>query len=1142
MSLRSSLMRSPRRRRMRFDQLQIPAFGPFTDFSLTFESGPNDLHLIYGANERGKSSLLRAIDQLLFGIPARSTDNFLHAHQKLRIGATVSASALGRLSFQRKKGNANTLLDPDGNALRDDALKPFMGPVDRGFFGSMFGLDTEALRDGASALIAGEGVLGSALFSASLGSTDIDAAIATLEAEADGLYKGRSTKAQIPVAMKAFKECEKAQREATMKVTAWKALHKALKAAQEEFDRVDDLQSTSQQRLRAVERVLSALPVTSQLAHARMGLESLAHLPALPEDFAQRVNVARERVRGCEQALVARENQLLGLREQLKAVRTQPEILKRSKEIEYLHQTLDAHLRRLRVLPTVRAEHVEKSAHLEQALKKLDLAKSDLASVPEVTDEQLEKAEALKANLAAATSQVDLVEATVARLSKDRASLMKELSEAAAPESSSVLKALGERARHAEMARVRKVELTAELKKLARHKETLSARLGLTGVEDDRVQQLVPPSVETIQEEKVRLDELEKRLGKAQDELVNLDRRINGEESALDALRDQGARHTEEDLLNKRRGRDKHLTAALEGETASQEVLPKEVREADEMADSLRSYAEQIALAENHVRAIANLRGSRELAASSLGEWKEECDQWEAAWNRRCEAIPAPVQPPHDLAGWVNGWQELCDVLVRKAEIEDELETLTAQVDAVHETLAEALGQPNADIDVLESILEEQLTSVREAVGAHKVRVKRQEQLKNELADAEEALQKAVVNREKQQAMLAELTERYPAAIDAVQRVQGLARSVADLDQRINQDEAAIKEMSSRLVAIDTDRTQENHAATVGQLWSDLETAKEADSQAKVLRSSIDGAEEKRGHDQAALESASASLTELRNLCGAADMADLESTLADLEAKSGYRKAVTKAESDLVSISGGQSLEGFVESANASSENELQREKAELERVLPEHQAARDSAHKELNALKAQDTQLQQASDVAAAQQQQAELYLSSMVSNTQRFMELQHAIRFLRQQIETYRERTQGPMLQSTSTYFAALTNGAFAKVAAQLTEKDVPKLVGVREDGSHVETTAMSEGTADQLYLALRFAAIDLHLATYSPMPLVLDDLLMTFDDERTTALLPILAKLSQRTQVLVFTHHQHLLDLFERHLPGQFASHRL
>ncbi|MGY8690548.1 MAG: AAA family ATPase, partial [Verrucomicrobiales bacterium] len=73
---------------MRFDQIQIPAFGPFTDFSLGFPSSENDLHLIYGLNERGKSSLLRSIDHLLFGIPARTDDNFIHANPKLRIGAS----------------------------------------------------------------------------------------------------------------------------------------------------------------------------------------------------------------------------------------------------------------------------------------------------------------------------------------------------------------------------------------------------------------------------------------------------------------------------------------------------------------------------------------------------------------------------------------------------------------------------------------------------------------------------------------------------------------------------------------------------------------------------------------------------------------------------------------------------------------------------------------------------------------------------------------------------------------------------------------------------------------------------------------------------------------------------------------------
>ncbi|NCF86243.1 MAG: AAA family ATPase [Verrucomicrobiaceae bacterium] len=1127
---------------MRFDQLQIPAFGPFTDFSLTFESNSNDLHLIYGANERGKSSLLRAIDHLLFGIPPRSTDNFLHAHQKLRIGATISESEEERLFFQRKKGNANTLLDADGNVLPDTLLKAFLGPVDSGFFSSMFGLDTESLRDGAGALIAGEGELGSALFSASLGSTDIDAAIAKLQEGADGLFKGRSTKVRIPVAMKAFKECEKASREATTKVTAWKTLQKALKAAQEEFDRVDEVQRKSQQRLRAVERLLSALPIISQLAHARKGLEELAYLPELADDFVERVKQAREQVRECEQSVAVRENQLGGLREQLAAVKTQPEILKRSEKIEHLYQALDAHLSRKRAMPPLRAEHEAKSTQLGQALEKLGLTMVDLTSAPKVTTDLVEKAEGLKDGLAEAASKVTLAKATMARVSKESAALVEELSVVSAPESSTVLKALRERARSAETARSRKTELTAELKKLSRANETLAARLSLADLAVDKVQQLAPPSTETIHEEKARLDGLEKRIERVGDERSDLDRRIHDEETALATLREQGARHTEDDLAKKRRERDEHLTAALEGEAASRKVLPREVREADEVADSLRSHAEQIARAENHARAIADLNGKRELASSTLGKLSAECDQWQEEWESRCAAIPAPVQPPHDLIGWVTDWRELREVLDRMAEVEDEVEVLAQEVGGAHEALAEALVHSDAEFGSLVALLEERLASLAEATGAHQERVKRQAQLKRESADAEEAIEKAEAERERQQAVLGELTARFPAPIDGLQRLQDLASAVEELEQRITQEENAIQDMDARLVAVRPEASQENHATEVGQLWAELETAKSAESQAKVLQASIDAAEEKRSHDKAALESASAAVTELREICGAAHMGALETTLAEIERKSECRKGIAKAESNLASMSGGQSLERFIEEATGSSEDELQGEKAELERVLPEHQGARDTAREQLNVLKAEDAQLQQASDAAAVQQQQAELHLSSIVSDVRRFMELQHAIQFLREQIEIYRERTQGPMIESTSTYFAALTNGGFAKVAAQMTEKNVPKLVGVREDGSFIETTAMSEGTADQLYLALRFAAIDLHLSTYSPMPLVLDDLLMTFDDERTTALLPILANLSQKTQILVFTHHQHLLDLFERNLSGQFVSHRL
>ena len=72
------------------------------------------------------------------------------------------------------------------------------------------------------------------------------------------------------------------------------------------------------------------------------------------------------------------------------------------------------------------------------------------------------------------------------------------------------------------------------------------------------------------------------------------------------------------------------------------------------------------------------------------------------------------------------------------------------------------------------------------------------------------------------------------------------------------------------------------------------------------------------------------------------------------------------------------------------------------------------------------------------------------------------------------------------------------------------------------------MSDGTRDQLYLALRLASIERYITKNSPIPLILDDILINFDDERSTATLEILGELCQKTQILFLTHSSRLVEL--------------
>jgi uncharacterized protein YhaN len=123
--------------------------------------------------------------------------------------------------------------------------------------------------------------------------------------------------------------------------------------------------------------------------------------------------------------------------------------------------------------------------------------------------------------------------------------------------------------------------------------------------------------------------------------------------------------------------------------------------------------------------------------------------------------------------------------------------------------------------------------------------------------------------------------------------------------------------------------------------------------------------------------------------------------------------------------------------------------------------------------------------------------------------------------------------MLRSISGIFRTLTNDLYTRVASEPDDTNKADLVMIQrdfpEERQHIEQ--LSEGTRDQLFLALRVAAIQDHLTSAEPLPFIGDDILQSFDDERALAALRVLTELSQHTQVIVLTHHRHVLELAEQ-----------
>ena len=165
----------------------------------------------------------------------------------------------------------------------------------------------------------------------------------------------------------------------------------------------------------------------------------------------------------------------------------------------------------------------------------------------------------------------------------------------------------------------------------------------------------------------------------------------------------------------------------------------------------------------------------------------------------------------------------------------------------------------------------------------------------------------------------------------------------------------------------------------------------------------------------------------------------------------------------------------------------------------------------------------------AALLEEEAQSLLASISDDTERYARLKIAEVILSRGIEQYRIKNQGPLLHRAGEIFSRLTLRSFTGLMTDFDGGDETVLVGVRPDGGErVLVTGMSDGTADQLYLALRLASLERYFENHPQVPFILDDILVNFDNERAAASLEVLAGLSRHTQVIFFTHHRHIVEI--------------
>lgn len=144
------------------------------------------------------------------------------------------------------------------------------------------------------------------------------------------------------------------------------------------------------------------------------------------------------------------------------------------------------------------------------------------------------------------------------------------------------------------------------------------------------------------------------------------------------------------------------------------------------------------------------------------------------------------------------------------------------------------------------------------------------------------------------------------------------------------------------------------------------------------------------------------------------------------------------------------------------------------------------------------------------------------------------------------YETDRQPETLREASQYLTRLTDGHYVRVWMPL---DRQGLLVENDKGESLSLDLLSRGTREAVFIGLRLALLGSFARRGAMLPLVLDDVLVNFDTDRVRCAAKVLCEFSKHGhQVIMFTCHEHITDLFEdaggsvRLLPSRDGSIRL
>ncbi|MGP9788525.1 AAA family ATPase [Roseinatronobacter sp. NSM] len=1136
---------------MRLDALGLTAYGHFTNATLSLPEaaqGAPDLHIIFGPNEAGKSTLLAAWLDLLFGFPNQTPFDFLHEKRALRVQASLRDPSGTPHALARIKGNVNTLLNASTDQpVAESVLAALLGGLDRASYTTMFSLDDTTLVKGGDSILASEGDLGQLLFQATAGLAELGARLRDLRAQNDSWFRPRARTTQLHAHKDRLKHLTEARKAVDLQVGAWRKLCDDVQTAELAYQRALTARAQTQTRHDALDHDLNALPILARLQREEQILAQLPPPAPLPADWA--ANLPHWQHERTSLAALTPQAQAVAeeAHQKLEALAPDLAALRHVPDLDNLQARFGAIVKQQDDLPKRIAQYDTLQARIAQIIADLglDIQPQDATplSVPalDTLDTLIEQDADLTRRARNAAQELAQARDTLAELAGD---------DEAAPPAADLAQAQAHLHAFLPDLRATAPQRAHADAQSAWHSARVACEQAICALLPwqgtiDALRSLELPSAGHLRALDAQIAQAEStaRLADAEtNRLRSLVARAQGglgDDRAPTASALADARAARDRLWAAHRGRmDDTSAAEFADAMAAHDALCAQMIDAARMAErleQLRSAQAELVQAQNH-------------KASADGVLADLKEQIATLWGRVLPSGIAAGRSLADLLAWLDLRQTALQAGAAQAQARALLDEHTARRAHACDLLAgalRALGQtPVSDSDYTA------LFAQAEALNADAARLaERRATLARARADVtrrhsalEQVHQARADWKTRWTAALAQtwITPTLPvgqvrAILKTLETLAPLRSEIRDLSHRIDairKDERAFCDQLA-LLARDLDMPAE---ADPRVLWPRLRDR---------LRSAQDMAAQ-RAHLMATRDKAQSELEALMRRSQALDQATeplraqfAPLSLDDIAAEIARITRANDASARLADTR--DELTRHLHSDDLAAEttrlSTLDVQAATVERdtlaatlkaqdqVLRETYAQLASAQKDLDSVGLD--------DAAARLEEERQTLILQIQDEARAYLGRQAGIVAVEQALRHYRDTHRSSMMDRAGHAFTTLTCGAYTGLS---TRPDGARELLIAQDarGASKPVDTLSKGTSFQLYLALRIAGY-LELADQRPMvPFIADDIMESFDDDRSHATFGLLGQMARKGQVIYLTHHAHLCDIARRACP--------